>query len=257
MFNANPLVRLFVLGAVAAAFGCGGSSDRITPAGGAVNFAGGAATLSQPTETKTVPGQGGTFVATAQGNVIVPSGVTDPTVTPNTFLAVLPAGFGFRGAFTPGADLVVNGVTNSGARVGIDGLLDHPVGLPVTEAGVPYTLSFPDGTLDTRALTVANFVFEGTFYLRTNQVISPVPISLTGSIPNNGENAVGAHISATFSAGNNGRSATLTIDYGTGFVLQQTKTIANNAVSFSDLSMDTQNVPNTGVQTIKLAIGNL
>ena len=84
-----------------------------------------------------------------------------------------------------------------------------------------------------------------------------MPIAVVGRIPGNGENAVGSVVTATFGPYNNGRSATLTVDYGNGFSLHQSTTISNNIAAFNNLQQDSSNVPATGVETVSFAIGDL
>lgn len=258
--------RLFILAALAmVAVGCSGSgSNPVIAANGGVNFEGAEAEPGSVTSDAVVPATGGTSVATTEGEVVIPSGSAPAgsTVSTSDTLAILPAGVGLLGAFNANSTLTVNGVANSGASVGSDGLSDTALGFPVSTEGTPYTLSFPAGTLDTtRGLTVGQFVFSGKWYVFFEPLSFsiPIPTGLTGTIPNNGQNAVGANVVATFLPGCNGRTATLRIVYGggTGFVLEQTKTIANNRVQFSNLTQDTVNVPNSGVSSVALSVGDL
>jgi hypothetical protein len=251
---------------LAAAFlaGCGGSGGSSAgPASGNLHFSGAETISATLTNSTVIPPTGGVVVATSAGSAVIPSGsVAGGTNLPDgTALAVIPQGFGFDGSFNLGASLSVNNVTNTGAGIGANGHLSQAVALPVPAgaAGIHHSISFPHGNLDTRALTVRKFTFSGKFYLRTDpfRVIVPVPTNITGRIPNDGENAVGSDVTATFGAGNNGRSATLSIDYGTGFILSQTKTITNNQARFVSFSGDTQPVPATGVSEVKLEVGDL
>ncbi|AIE86154.1 hypothetical protein OP10G_2786 [Fimbriimonas ginsengisoli Gsoil 348] len=184
----------------------------------------------------------------------------DTNITPADTLAIIPINTGFLGAVPAGSQLIVNGTANSGAFVNTNGLLAQSVGLPVTEAGTDYTLEFPDADLNTnRVLTVHHTIFSGKFYLQLNplRIISPVPVDLVGRIPNNGQNAAGSVVTALFGPGNNGRSARLFIDYGNGFALDKTVTIANNRAVFANIQHDNSNVPVTGVETLAFIIGDL
>lgn len=255
--------RLFILAALAVvAVGCSGSgSNPVIAANGGVNFSGAEADAATATTDTAIPAAGGAEVSTSEGDAVVPSGAGS-TVQAGDTLAVLPAGIGLLGDFAAGSTLRVNGVTNSGAFLGTDGLSDQALAFPVSTEGTPYTLAFPAGTLDTtRALTVGEFVFSGKWYVFFEPLSFsiPVPTGLTGTIPNNGQNAVGADVTATFLSGCNGRSATLRIVYGggTGFVLEQTRTIANNRVRFNNITQDAVNVPNSGVSSVRLTVGDL
>lgn len=250
--------RLFILAAFAVvAAGCGGGGSNPVPsANGGVNFEGTPAVGASASEDAVIPATGGTTVTTSEGEVVVPSG-SGAAVTTDTDLVILPAGLGFLGSFSADSTLRVNGVANSGVGLGSDGLTDQVVGLPATAAGTSYTLAFPGGTLDTsRALTVGEFTFSGKFYFGGGILSIPVPYALSGTLPQNGQNAVGAAINATF-LGCNGRSATLTVTYGNGFVLQQTHVITNNQALFSNMTTDSSSVPAGGVQEVRLVVGDL
>jgi hypothetical protein len=259
--------RLSILAAFAvlAAAGCGGDGNNPTPsANGAINFSGAEAAAATSNESVNVPATGGAEVSTTIGDAIIPSGAptNEGTVSAGETLATFPAGVGLLGNFAAGSTLRVNGVTNSGAQLGADGLSDQALAFPVSTEGTPYTLAFPAGTLDTtRALSVGEFVFSGKWYVSFEPLrfSIPVPTGLSGTIPNNGQNAKGADVVATFLPGCNGRTATLRIVYGggTGFVLEQTRTIANNSVRFTNFQEDSVNVPNSGVSSVSLTVGDL
>lgn len=252
------------LSAVLVAAGCGGGGgvQLHTPPVGNVNFSSGAAIPDTVTADAVMPATGGVIVHTADnGDVLIPS-VAVPAGTvihAGDPLTVIPAGTGFVGSFAPGTQVEVNGESNSGAMLGSDGLLDQKIGFPSTDAGMQESMSFPGGDLTTRSLTVQRFEFAGRFYVQRSpfRIVSPVPIALVGALPNNGENAAGSTVTAAFGPGNNGRTATLFIDYGTGFTLQKTVTIENNRCVFANIQTDQQNVPPTGVQLVRLSIGDL
>lgn len=258
--------RYAALAAVAVAVGCGGDGTAHLPTG-TINFSGAETLAGQPASDTTVPATGGatTTVPGVSGTTIIPSGSVAPGTTVQTtdYLAIIPAGTGFLGALTGGNSVTVNGVTNSGGTVGSNGLLTQNLALPVEPgaAGTHYTLSYPATNLNTsRVLTVQNIVFEGTFYLKLTpvRIISPVPIDLKGSLPNNGENAFGSFMNVWWNPNNAGRSAKLFIDYGNGFTIQQTQIIDSKGyASFRNLVQDASNIPATGVQTVKFTIGPL
>lgn len=255
--------RLSYLAGVAAIFltvGCGGSKNNVSGTGssGQINF-GGEQGTSTSFNVPTVPATGGTTVTAGGETIVVPSGsnFSGTPIGSTASYAIIPAGTGFTGTFSPGSQVTVNGVPTSGAVVGTDGKLDLALALPATTAGTSYDLKFPGGTVDTRALTIQSMSFSGKFYL--NPLSIPVPYTLAGKIPNNGENAAGADVTAFF-VGCNGRTATLTIYYTanhtTGFKLQQTQTIASDKARFRNFTTDAQNVPATGVDEISLVVGD-
>jgi hypothetical protein len=275
-------LSLFALAALAAVFisvGCGGTSvPKGNNASGLVKYSGTTTTTGNLTSNATVPATGGTTVQTTADGIpdpaTIPSGAlpAGSTVSPADTLAIIPLGTGFPGTFSSGLQLSVNGVSDSGIGVSSTGATQQNMALPVSPgaAGTLYTLSYPGGDLKTTpaigqvnpfVLTIHSTVFTGKFYVLINggraQVISPVPIDLAGRIPNNGQNAVGSVVKASFGPGNNGRTATLTVDYGTGFALNQTRTITGNAVTFSNLKQDTSNVPTTGIAVLSLKVGDL
>jgi hypothetical protein len=244
--------------------GCGGGGgDSAAPASGTLNFNGSETLAGQLTNDTTVPAAGGVVAATDRGQVVIPSGsVPGGTNLPaSTAVAIIPQGVGFTGEFNLGASLTVNGVSNSGAGIGSNGRTSQAVGLPVPAGleGISHSVSFPSGKLDTRDLTVQRFVLAGRYYIRTNpfRIISPFPTALSGRIPNNGESATGSDVTALFGPDNDGRSATLSIDYGTGFILSRTKVIANSRARFSDFTDDGHAIPSSGVVEVKLQVGDL
>ena len=268
--------------AATAIVGCGGSSSVGTSQTGNVNYSGTTTVSTTSSLSATVPATGGATINTNYGTAIIPSGATAAgTVIPaGTNLAITPSGFGFNGNFSGGGQVIVNGVNPSGVIVGSNGLTLSNIALPVsngangTPNGTAYTIQLPAGTLNTNApsiktsgfkpqvLTVQSIIFSGKFYVQiingSADVVSPVPTNLVGSLPNNGQNAAGSSITATFGPGNAGRSATLFIDYGNGFTLSQTKTISSGeTATFSDFAQDTSNVPSTGVNTVSFTIGDL
>lgn len=260
--------------------GCGGGGSDSTPdATGKVNFTGAeTVTTALPAGvTTTVPATGGSAPVTAAdgSSIVIPSGVlpAGATVTSTTDLAVIPAGVGFAGTFASGTAItfgsvagdgtVTDGPDNSGAGVSSSGLLSVNVAVPILDpvGGSEYEINFPEGDLDTRVLTVKRFKLRGKFYKRNGKVVSPIPTGFSGNLPNNGENAAGSNITATFGAGNNNRKATLYIQYtsnaNTSFKLTQVKTIAANKVTFTDVFKDAAAVPSNGVFLVRLTLGNL
>lgn len=257
-------LSIFAAFAVLAVAGCGGSNGNnpVPSANGAINFTGAEAASGFASESAVVPASGGATVSTGEGNVVIPSGAVagGSTVSSETPLAIFPAGVGFPGSYAAGSTIRVNGVTNSGAPTGTDGLTDAALAFPVSTTGTNYTLSFPAGTLNTsRDLTVGEFVISGKWYVSFDpiQFSIPVPTDFTGTIPNNGQNAVGADVTAYFE-NCDGRQATLRIVYGggTGFVLEQTRTIANGQVRFNNITTDSVSVPNSGVSSVSLTVGD-
>lgn len=258
--------RLSVLSAFAvlAVAGCGGGGNNPSPsANGAINYEGVPAASGFASESTPVPATGGATVSTGEGDVLIPSGAVagGSTVSSETPLAIFPAGIGFPGTYAAGSTLRVNGVTNSGAATGTDGLTDTALAFPVSTEGTLYTLSFPAGALNTtRDLNVGRFDLVGRWYIFFEPLSFsiPVPTSIEGTLPQNGQNARGADVVATF-IGCNGRTATLRVVYGggTGFVLQQTRTIEDGQVRFTNLTEDSVPVPNSGVESVTLTVGDL
>jgi len=256
--------RFAALAAVVIAVGCGGEGTAHLPSG-VVNFNGSETILGQSTTNVVVPPTGGTEITVTgvSGTTIIPSGVEDSTVTTDDHLAIIPAGTGFLGVITAGQTITVNGVTASGATVNNNGLLGVNIALPVTpgDAGTFYDLVCPAQALNTsRVLHVGNVEFRGTFYVKFSplRLISPVPIDLKGSLPNDGENAFGSFMNVWWNPNNAGRQATLFIDYGNGFTLQQTRTIDSTGyAAFRNFVPDPSNVPTTGVQLVRFTVGPL
>lgn len=146
-----------------------------------------------------------------------------------------------------------------GAVINSQGVLQTDVAIPLTggAAGTLFALALPINSVQTRALDIASVTFEGKAYITGGNIISPVPTSIDGTIPNNGENAQGADVTTTFGTGNNGRTANLRIEYGNGFVLNQTQTITNLSARFRNIQADAQNVPSNGVSLVAFTIGDL
>jgi len=261
----NRLVfGIAALCAIVGMSGCGGSGST-SPSfpTGTLNFNGAATTADTSTATSTVPATGGTTITTTGGlTAVIPSGVAPAGTTypAGTQFAIIPIGVGFPGAEPAGSQLSINGVANSGALVGTNGLLTVNVALPVTAAGIDYSITFPNATLSTtKVLTIAQITFSGKFYLLLGpvRVVSPVPTNLSGRLPNNGQNAAGSQVTSLFGNGNNGRATHLKVDYGTGFLLNQAQTIASSKANFANFSFDGQNVPNNGVQLVAFEVGDL
>jgi len=280
MIKKRVFIGLAALAALAVS-GCGGSGNSKLPVleSGTLNFIGAPTGSATSTTSVTVPATGGTTVTLSDGSTaVVPSGSVPggTTIPAGTKFAIIPKGIGFPGADLANSQMSVNGVAVSGALVGSDGLLDENVALPVSSApgGTHYTVAFLDATLNTsRDLNIANVVFSGTFYVKltggTFEIISPVPTSVNGTLPNNGENASGTTVLNTYGDGNSGRTGALHVDYGTGFFINQSRTIANgthvlNGSTYSgllslyaDLVLDAQNVPPAGVKTVEFDVSDL
>jgi hypothetical protein len=206
------------------------------------------------------------------GNVTVtiPSTGVAATVPANTVLAVIRQGSQpFAGAFPPNTPVGL-GVDDtsadasatrgdSGITIDQQGALIQNLAVPVTDGvnGTPLNLSIPQGNVTGRVLTVHHWRISGLIYIRGGQVIIPIPTNLNGVIPNNGENAAGSFMETTWWPGNNGRHATLRVEYGNGFVLNQTKTIANNFTKFENIVQDASDVPGNGVDLVALRVGSL
>lgn len=265
--KSNHYLRIAALAAVAASFGCGGNGTAQLPTG-VVHFAGNTTIAATNTTPVVVPATGGVQTTTSSGTAVIPSGSVPPgtPIPANANLAIIPAGTGFIG--TPSANsMTVNGVSDSGATLGGGGTLTVNVALPVDPGltGTLYTLESPAEVLDTsRSLHVQTIRFKGKFYVQTSpfQIISPVPTALRGSLPNDGENAMGSFIDATFGVGNTGRTARLDIDYGNGFTLHQTQTIATEVdglghAHFHNFVPDSSNVPQSGLALVSFTIGDL
>ncbi len=206
-----------------------------------------------------VPPTGGTTQTIAvngqQVTAVVPSG--SASVGAGAPLAVVMSGSApLSGVYPSGAAIAVNGVSNSGLTIDATGAIVQNAALPVDPVqGTDYTIALPQSSLQTRALTIQTTNFSGRFYVRNGVLVSPFPTNITGKIPNNGENAVGSKVTATFGAGNDGRAAHLTINYGNGFVLDQTQFIASSQVTFQNFSTDASNIPANGVASLTFAVG--
>ena len=253
--------------------GCDGGSSTTATTGPSNTVRGattqGAATASTPI---TVPTAGGASQTVTVGGVsetaVVPSGAAT-NVAAGSPLAVVQSGSTLlAGSFAANAPLSVNGVSNSGVTTNADGSVVQNIALPIDAVnGTDYAFALPQGnvqtralaaaTARTRALTVHATTFSGRFYSRGGVTISPLPTGVTGKIPNNGENASGSQVTATFGAGNDGRTARLTVNYGNGFVLDQTQTIKGGLVTFQNFATDASNVPISGVASLALAVGPL
>lgn len=190
--------------------------------------------------------------------VIIPSGIYDQTATgqdkviaPGTTFAVIPAGKPLvNGSFPQNTPVTINGTTNSGVTLNSDGTLSTNVALPIDPAGTDYSVRLPKLTISGRVLNVGAFEVEGKMYPGK----SIIPTKFDGIIPNNGENAVGARVTAEFTPQNDGRDVTLRIEYGNGFVLEQTRTIVGGKVTFQNLSTDAVSVPDGGVSLVKITV---
>ena len=257
----------FSAAAVVAAFGvmagCAGTSSA--PVEPLIPIAGGLPAQTNGTTAAAIPapGAGGTNT-----NIVV-NGVATPVVIPNgagaapagSNLGVLPLGSQpLTGAFTDNDPVGFNGAANSGVSVNAAGAIKNAVALPVDggAAGTSYTIDLPTGNLVGKGLTIKKVTFKGAFYVNFGppvSIVSPIPTNITGSLPNNGQNAAGSAVTCTWGAGNNGRTATLTVVYGNGFVLNKTKTILGGTATFNDFNVDASNVPNGGVNEVKFEIG--
>ncbi|MGV3615345.1 MAG: hypothetical protein ACO1SV_08430 [Fimbriimonas sp.] len=181
---------------------------------------------------------------------------TTPLPTNLTSDAVVPATGGVNVQTGEGASIVPSGALPAGTT--------ESTTYPISNSRFPfpprppYTLSFPAGRLNTRDLDVQRFELVGNWSILFEPLSFsiPVPTGMTGTIPQNGQNAVGSDITATF-IGCDGRTATLVIDYGNGFTLQQTRTITDDKARFRNLTTDSTNVPGVGVETVRLTVGAL
>lgn len=214
--------------------------------------AGGSATI--PSLIATLP-DGQTTTLT---DVVAPSlSDDDVTLDAGTIMLVIPKGTKsiVKGTFPADAKVSIN---RHGTNIGVNqnGVLAHDIVLPWDLVnGSGYTFSVPGGVITGRALNVGAVEFSGIWYYNGGAVISPLPTHFEGTIPNNGENAAGSQVTVQFGAGNNGRPCTLRVVYGNGFMLQQTQTIQNRSATFADLTTDTVNVPNEGVELVSFAVG--
>jgi len=257
--------------------GCGGGGESaVPPASGKLT-----GTITQGSGTSSnvapiaIPASGGTPVTVTVGGVpvtvTIPSSTITDTVPVGAVIAVLNSGgvlaagdYGAGATIGIGGDLASALASLSAKTSGITlsnlGGLIQNLGIPIDPgpAGTRVVLSLPQGNVKTRDLTIGTQVIDGKTYIKGGNVISHVPLSITGTIPNNGENAAGAKETAIWGAGNAGRSATLDVVYGNGFTLHQARVIdAANTVVFQDITTDTSNVPAGGVQSVTLTVGPL
>jgi hypothetical protein len=247
---------------VCSALLAGCSSGTSSVATGPTNTVRGLTTQDSATASApiTVPTSGGVTqtlkVGGASETVVVPSGVA-ASVPAGATLAVVQSGSTLlSGAYTGGAPISINGVSDSGLTVNIGGGITQNVALPIDAAqGTDYAIGLPQGDVQTRALTIGKTTFSGRFYVRNGAIVSPLPLGVNGKIPNNGENAAGSQVTATFGAGNDGRTAHLTVDYGNGFVLDQTQTIKSSKAAFQNFATDASSVPANGISTLSLVVG--
>lgn len=236
--------------------GGGGASGILT---GSVNVQTG-----NTAAAATIPANGGA-PATVNGvsgtipSGFLPTGTTVPAGTPAAVIAQgsLPIKEGFPVGSTLGVGSSVANVNfNSGVGLGPQGEVTGNVVVPVTNpAGTSVVIALPQGNVITRDLGIQSVIFSGDLVFQGGIIIIPVPLSINGVIPNNGENAVGSHVTCTWGPGNNGRSATLNVQYGNGFSLHQSRVITNLTASFTDLTTDSSDVPAGGVQTVAFAVG--
>jgi len=254
--------------------GCGGGGEGTISASGKLS---GNTTQANGTSSNVapiaIPASGGIPVtATVNGvavTVTVPSSAVTATVPANAVLSVLQAGSVLAaGDYAPGGtvgigdDLASSLASLSAKTSGITlsnlGALIQNLGIPIDPGptGTRVVLTLPQGNVKTRDLTIGTQIIDGRTYVRGANVISHVPVSVTGTIPNNGENAAGAQETCIWGAGNVGRAVTLDVVYGNGFSLHQSRSIdANNTAVFRDLTVDTSNVPAGGVQSVTLTVG--
>jgi len=268
-----------------AVVGCGGGGGESSlGASGTISGRTSQSVSTAPSTPTTVPTTGGLTISlpvvapngtTTTQQVTIPSTAIFATVPANSPLFVLNAGSALlNGTFASGVgiggDLASSlaSIPTSGVSLSNLGAFLQNVALPIPPGpnGSRLVITLPQGNVTTRALTVAHTVFDGKFYVDLDShgnllITSPLPLTQTGKIPNNGENAVGSDQLCTFGPGNAGRNATLDIDYGNGFKLHQAHAIAldsnnNLSVHFFDLTTDTSAVPQGGVDTVSLKIGN-
>jgi len=255
--------------------GCGGGGESaVPPASGKLT-----GTITQGSGTSSnvapiaIPASGGTPVtATVNGvpvTATVPSSTIATTVPVGAVLSVLNAGsvitagdYGVLSTVGIGGDLASSlaslATKTSGITLSNLGALIQHLGIPIDPGpgGTRVVLSLPQGNVKTRDLTIGTQVLDGKTYIKGGNVISHVPLSITGTIPNNGENAAGSQETCIWGAGNTGRLATLDVVYGNGFSLHQSRNIdANNTAVFRDLTVDTSNVPAGGVESVTLTVG--
>jgi len=254
--------------------GCGGGGEGGIGASGKLT---GNTTQSSGASTNTVaipvPAAGGTEVKVLVGGkevaVIVPSSTITDNIPPGAVISVIETGsaliqgdFGDGAALGIGGDLDSAGASLAGKTSGITlsalGNLVQSLGIPIAPGptGTRIVLSLPQGNVKTRTLTIGKTSIDGNSYIRGGKTISHVPTKLEGNIPNNGENAAGAKETVTWGEGNVGRLATLDIVYGNGFSLHQSRSIkTDNTATFENLTVDSQNVPDGGVESVLLTVG--
>ncbi len=207
--------------------------------------------------------------------VVIPSTPIFANVPANSPLAIINQGSTllsgtFSGGVGIGGDLASANasISTSGITLSNAGALLQNLAIPIDPvAGTRIVLTLPQGNVNTRALTIGSTVFSGKVYITTTggvvTIINPIPTNQTGTIPNDGENAGGSSEYVTWGPGNQGRSATLDVVYGNGFTLHQARQIQpdpNNggvlAATFSNLSVDTSNVPAGGVTSVTFTVGD-
>lgn len=266
--------------------GCGGGGgEGALGASGTLRGTTAQSSASAPNVVTVVPVAGGqaltlqvkdavTGAVTTQ-TVVIPSTPIFANVPANSPLAVINLGSTllggtFSGGIGIGGDLAssLDSKTTTGISLSSVGALLQNLALPIDPvAGTRLVITLPQGNVKTRDLTVKNTSIAGRFYVDTSggtvTVVSPVPTSIDGVIPNNGENASGARETCIFGPGNLGRSATLDIVYGNGFELHQSRNIQPDStngnaltVKFANLTLDSSNVPAGGVDSVSLTIGD-
>ena len=266
--------------------GCGGGGgEGALGASGTLRGATAQSSASAPNVVTVVPVTGGqaltlpvkdavTGVVTTQ-TVVIPSTPIFANVPANSPLAVINLGSTllggtFSGGLGIGGDLAssIASSPTSGINLSNLGSLLQNLALPIDPvAGTRLVITLPQGNVKTRDVTIKSSSVDGRFYVDISgggvSIVSPVPTSIDGVIPNNGENAAGARETCIFGPGNLGRSATLDIVYGNGFELHQSRNIQpdstnGNALTakFANLTLDTSNVPAGGVDSVILTIGD-
>jgi hypothetical protein len=250
--------------------GCSSGSNNTT----ALNRVAGGSTTAQGTlvANTVIPANGITAQFNSGGavvNAFIPGGFVANATNATPFLIIKAGSQPFAAVFNGNGQLGVStaralaqALANNnvgGAVINAQGVLQVDVAIPLTggAAGTFVALALPLNSVQTRALDIASVTFEGKVYFIGGNIISPIPLSISGTIPNNGENAVGGDVTCTFGAGNNGRHANLRVEYGNGFILNQTQTIANLSARFRDMETDAQNVPGNGVSLVAFTIGDL
>lgn len=246
--------------------GCESGSGGITPASGRLIGNIVTASSTAPAAGILVPGTGGATANVTVGGVLqsvtIPSGVGGNVPAGTDLAVILLQSVPLRGTFAPGAQIGVGPnllgvVTNSGIALNTDGTLPSAFALPILNAaGTPVAIVLPISNIQTRVLTIQTVSFVGKVYVVGGNIINPIPATIDGTIPNNGENAVGSAVTCTWGPGNNGRTAALKVVYGNGFQLNQQQTIAGNAALFNNLTPDTSDVPQNGVQEVSFTIGD-